>query len=57
MNWSILSLEKSPAELLGGADRKPFSKVQTLVALLAWFVAQPADHRALYVLDYLESRD
>jgi hypothetical protein len=55
MNWSVLSLRESPYELLGEARGKPFSKPQTLVALLAWFASQPPDFQARVVLEYLES--
>jgi hypothetical protein len=56
MNWSALVLRASPGELLGKADGEPFSKPQTLAALLAWFAALPADLQARAVRDYLASR-
>jgi hypothetical protein len=54
VKWSVLVLHKSQHELLGKVDGKPFSKLQTLVAVLAWFVAQPADLQDELISDYLE---
>jgi hypothetical protein len=56
MSWSVLWLRKSPGDMLGKLDSKPFSKPQTLVALLAWFTAQSRDDQARLVHEYLESR-
>ncbi len=56
MNWSVLSLLHSVTVVLGRVIARPFSKHQTLVALLAWFADQPPDDQARMVWNYLQSQ-
>jgi hypothetical protein len=55
-NWSVWWLSPAVGAALDKVKVRPFSKPQTLVALLAWFTAQPPDKQVSLVYAYREAQ-
>src|SRR5438046_1130722 len=53
MKWHAISLRRSVGIVVGAEAIKPFSKAQSLAAILHWFTTFPVDRREAMVREYL----